>query len=162
HVGGFPAELIDDLGDRLFCGLIVAADEHGGAPALELRIHHAPVTTELKALTNCALVAARWSRSIRDSSCVVKNRSTPLTGGAAAMGFVASMTGLFARFAAPAARTASTAAVPFTASATSFANLAASSKLPTRALGCCAAHSASLDASRVPIMTSWPCFKNPA
>src|SRR5262249_33618414 len=44
HVGGFPAELIDDLGDRLFCGLIVAADEHGGAPALELRIHHAPVT----------------------------------------------------------------------------------------------------------------------
>src|ERR1035441_4559657 len=49
---------------------------------------------------------------MRDSLRSVKNRKTPFTGGASAIGFVASMTIFPARLVGPAARNASAAAAP--------------------------------------------------
>jgi len=48
---------------------------------------------------------------MRDSSRLVKNFRTPFAGGASAIGFVASMTGFRARFAAPAAPSAAAASL---------------------------------------------------
>jgi len=48
-----------------------------------------------------------------------------------------------------------------TASTIASPNFAASAKPPTRPRGFFAAHSASFAASRVPMTTSCPCFKNP-
>ena len=77
------------------------------------------------------------------------------------IGLVTSMTGLPAKFAAPARRSTSVAAVPLTASTTSSPNFAASAKLPMRPSGCFTIHSASLAGVRVPIVTSWPCLRKP-
>ena len=48
----------------------------------------------------------------------MKKLSTPLAGGASAIGFVVSITGLPARFAGPAARSTSAAALPLAARTT--------------------------------------------
>ena len=61
-----------------------------------------------------------------DSSRLVENFNTPLTGGVSAIGLVASMTAFCERFASPAARNASAAAVPLTAKTTSSPNFPAS------------------------------------
>jgi len=91
----------------------------------------------------------------------VKNFSTQFVGGASAIGFVTSTTVLPDRFEAPAARSASALAVPFTARTTISPVFAASAKEPTRPFGFFPVHSFSFAGSRVPIMTSWPCFRNP-
>src|SRR6266699_2037628 len=41
HVGGFPAELLEEAGHRLLRTVVVAADEHGRPAALEVRVDHA-------------------------------------------------------------------------------------------------------------------------
>src|SRR5574340_477746 len=133
-----------------------------GFPSLNCGLTMRALPTELKALTKRTAGNSRCRRSIKDSSRVVKNFSTPLVGGASAIGFVASMTGFPARLAAPAERSASAATVPLTANTISSANFAASTNVPTRPLACCDAHSANLAGVRVPTMTSCPCFKNPA
>ena len=125
-----------------------------GRPPLSSGLTMRAAPTELKALTNFAPANSRCSRSTSASSRLVKTRSTPFTGGASAMGFVASMTGLPDRFEAPAARRASALAEPLTARTTKPPKLAASPKLPTFPLGFFPAHSFSFVGSRVPIMTS--------
>jgi hypothetical protein len=104
----------------------------------------------------------RCSRSISDSSRLVKNLITPLTGGASAIGLVVSMTTLPASVSGPASRTTFSAAVPFTASTTMSPNRAASWTAPTLAREpAFAAHSLSLPASRLPTIVSKPCFTKP-
>ena len=100
-------------------------------------------------------------RTLEGECVAVMVQNTPFTGGASAIGLVASMTVFPARFDSPAARSASAATVPLTARTTRSANCAASAKPPTRPLGFCDAQSASLAGSRVPIITSWPCFRKP-
>jgi len=117
-----------------------------------LTMHALP--TELKAFTSRAPGNSCWSRSMRDSSRVVKKRSTPWIGGASAIGLVASMTGFAAKFSAPARRRASAATCPRTARTTSSPKCAASAKLPTRPVGWSVAHSASRLAVRVPSTTA--------
>jgi len=58
--------------------------------------------TELKAFTKCASANSRCNRSMSDSSRVLKYFKTPFCGGASAIGFVVSMTGLPARLDIPA------------------------------------------------------------
>src|SRR5215510_8152371 len=72
-----------------------------------------------------------------DSSRSVKNFNTPFTGGASAIGFVASITVFPDRLDSPAARSASAATVPLTARTTSSANSAAWAKPPRRPFGFC-------------------------
>lgn len=87
--------------------------------------------TELNAFTKFTFGCAAWRRSISDSSRLVKNFSTPFTGGAAAMGLVGSITVLPASVSPPASSSTSSAMVPFTASTTISPNLAASANEPT-------------------------------
>ena len=132
-----------------------------GLPPAKLGLTMRALPTELNAFTRRASGNSFCRRSIRESSSVVKNFSTPLVGGASPMGFVASMTVLPARLRAPADRSTSAAADPLTASTASSPNFAASSKLPMPAFGFWRAQSASLSGVRVAIMTSYPCFRNP-
>ena len=78
--------------------------------------------TELNALTNRTSANSRCMRSIDDCSRLVKNPSTPFVGAASVIGLVASITGLPDRFLAVAARSASGAALPLTASTISSPN----------------------------------------
>ena len=110
--------------------------------------------TELNALTSLAPGNSRCRRSMSDSSRLVKNFNTPFTGGASAIGFVTSMTGLPDRLEAPATRSASALADPLTARTTSSPNFAASPKLPTLPFGFFPSQSFSFAGSRVPIVTS--------
>jgi hypothetical protein len=64
------------------------------------------------------------------------------------------MTTFPSRFAAPAWRSASEAAVPFTDSTTTSADAAASAKLPTPAFGFVARQAVNFSTWRVPIITS--------
>ena len=77
------------------------------------------------------------------------------------MGLVTSITVFPARFTGPAARIASDAAVPLTASTTKSPNRDASMKLPVLARGFFCTQSASLACVRVPNITSWPDFRKP-
>src|SRR5579863_4709432 len=124
-----------------------------GLPLLYSGLIIRALPTELYALTKCASGTAACNCSISDRSRLVKNLSTPLTGGASAIGLVASMTGLPARFAAPAILSTSAATVPLTASTTISPNFAASAKLATCAPLCSATKSLSLPVSRVPSAT---------
>jgi hypothetical protein len=117
--------------------------------------------TELKALTKRAPLNSRCRRSINESSRLVKNFNTPLAGGASAMGLVVSTTGLPARFGAVAARSASIAAVPLTASTISSPKRATSAKDPNGILGLSFAQSLSFAGVLVPTITSWPCARHP-
>ena len=78
---------------------------------------------------------------MRLSSRVVKNFRTPFSGGASAMGFVASITVLPARSFASHSRTAASAPVPFTASTTSSAQAATSLCVPVPTCPCSASQS---------------------
>ena len=73
-----------------------------GGPPFSLGLTMRALPTLLNALTKRALGAALCSRSIRESSRVVKKLITPFTGGASAIGLVASMTILPASACAPA------------------------------------------------------------
>ncbi len=73
-------------------------------------------------------------RSIKDPCKSVKKDSTPLVGGASAIGLVVSITVLSVS-ASPHATTTSSAALPFTASTTEEACCAASTTPDTEALG---------------------------
>ena len=99
-----------------------------GFPPLNCGLTIKALPTELKALMKRASANSRCERSMRDSSKLVKYFTTPFTGGASAIGFVASMMGLPARFTAPAARSASRATLPLTAKTTTSPNCAASEK----------------------------------
>src|SRR5262245_10644313 len=100
HVGGFPAELVEDAAHGLLRALVVAADEHRRLPPGNCGLTMKVWPTELNALRKRAAANSRWRRSISDSSRVVKNFRTPLLGGTSAMGFVASTTTLPARLSA--------------------------------------------------------------
>src|ERR1700677_2211088 len=106
------------------CGLIICAEP-----------------TLLNALTKCAAGNAFCSCSISESLTLVKNDSTPLTGGPPPIGLQASITILPAKFSAPESCAASIAADPATASTTTSANFAASAFEPTRRPESCDAHS---------------------
>ena len=125
-----------------------------GGPPLNCGFTIAAAPTELKAFTSLAAGNSPCRRSISESSSVVKNFSTPFTGGASAIGFVTSMTVLPVTLFAPAARKASAATDPFTARTTTSPNFAVSAKLPMAAFGCSAAQPASLSGWRVPTRTS--------
>jgi hypothetical protein len=114
-----------------------------------------------KAFTKLAAGASFCRRSISDSLGPVKYCRTPLTGGAAAIGLVASRTVLPARLSTPARRIASSATRPSTAS-TRMSALAATSAKVASGMPFCALHSPSLLPSRLAIVTSWPCFLKPA
>src|ERR1017187_6637850 len=117
--------------------------------------------TELKAFTKCAPENSCCNCSMCDSLMLLKNFSTPSSGGASSIGLVASTTVLPARLFAPAARSAEDAALPFTARTTNSPNAAAAANVPVAPLGFAVAHSASFSGVRLPIVTSWPCFSNP-
>src|SRR5678815_386207 len=133
-----------------------------GRPPFRTGLTISALPTELNAFTKRAEANSRCRRSINDSSREVKYRRTPWSGGASAMGLVVSMMTLAPRFTAPARRSASAAAAPFTARTRISPCDAASAKLPTRASGCCVRQSASLPGSRVPSVTSCPYFRKPA
>ena len=119
--------------------------------------------TQEKAFTKRASGARSWSCSISDRSRVVKNRSTPFTGGASAIGFVTSITVFPARASAPARSMTDAAADPFTARTTNSPLLAASAKLPTEAFApAFAIQASSFLGSRVPRTTSCPRERNPS
>ncbi len=101
-----------------------------------------------------AASARRSSPEISWPTWTWKKRSTPFSGGASAIGFVASINGFPAKLASPAARSASAAAVPLTASTTSSPKRAASAKPPTRAFAFPALHASSFAGSRVPSIVS--------
>src|ERR1039457_1025227 len=92
---------------------------------------------------------------------LLKNFSTPFSGGASSIGLVASITVLSVRLFGPAERSAEDAALPFTASTTISPNAAAAPNVPVAPFGFAVAHSASFSGVRLPIVTSWPCFSNP-
>jgi len=112
-----------------------------------MRIDHLPIADRIEGL---------------DEIRVVKNDSTPLTGGPPPIGLQASITVLPLSAAAPACFSASSATSPATANTTTSPNVAASAKDFTEAPLFFACQSLSLAGSRVPIATSCPCFKKPA
>jgi hypothetical protein len=127
-----------------------------GFPPANCGLTMQALPTELNAFTKRTPTNSRCNRSNSESSCVVKNFNTPWSGGASAMGLVASITILPVGAATPAAFTASTAPVPLTASTASSANFAASAKLTARPWD-----------FYLPNQSTWrgracPCFKNPA
>src|SRR5208283_1337719 len=56
HIGCFPPELGENPGHSLLGSVVVAANEHSGGSALELRIHHARAADRIERLhESCAL-----------------------------------------------------------------------------------------------------------
>src|SRR5437763_15536809 len=93
-----------------------------------------PAPTDENAFTNLTWGAFFCSRSRSDESSVVKNRSSPFSGGAdSEIGFVVSSTTLpFSP--SPQSDRASSAAAPLTASTSTSPNCAASANVPVDAL----------------------------
>jgi hypothetical protein len=110
--------------------------------------------TELNAFTKWASVNSRCSISINESSRLVKNFSTPLPGGASAMGLVVSIIGLPDKFFLPAKSSTSFAAEPLTAKTTTSPKAAAYWKLPIFPSGLFEIQSASFLLSRLPTIVS--------
>src|ERR1017187_10431693 len=80
-----------------------------GFPPLNPGFTMQAAPTQLNAFTKCAAPNSRCNRSMSDSSKLVKSFRSPFSGGASAIGLVASITVFPARIPSPAMRRASAA-----------------------------------------------------
>src|SRR5262245_56090005 len=55
HVGGFPAELVEDVAHDLLRDLVIAAYEHRRLASLELRVHHERIADRVEGLDEARL-----------------------------------------------------------------------------------------------------------